>query len=111
FVPLPGGGTAVYNSSGPAWYRHADWLGSSRIASTPSGAMYYDGAYSPMGETMAEAGTQDRNFTGQNADLAPDLFDFQYRDYHPIHGRWLSPDPAGIGALDPTNPQSWNRYA
>jgi RHS repeat-associated protein len=68
--------------------------------------MYYDGAYSPMGEMMAEAGTQDRNFTGQNADLAPDLFDFQYRDYHPIHGRWLSPDPAGIGAVDPTNPQS-----
>jgi RHS repeat-associated protein len=106
FAPLPGGGTAVYNSSGLAWYRHADWLGSSRIASTAGGTMYYDGAYSPMGEMMAEAGTQDRNFTGQNADLAPDLFDFQYRDYHPIHGRWLSPDPAGIGAVDPTNPQS-----
>ncbi len=25
FVPLPGGGTAVYNASGLAYYRHADW--------------------------------------------------------------------------------------
>jgi RHS repeat-associated protein len=115
FAPLPGGGTAVYNSSGLAWYRHADSLGSSRIASTASGTMYYDGAYSPMGEmvgeVMAKAGTQDRNFTGQNADLAPDLFDFQYRDYHPIHGRWLSPDPAGMASVDPSDPQTWNRYA
>jgi len=26
-------------------------------------------------------------------------------------GRWLSPDPAGLGAVDPGNPQTWNRYA
>jgi len=26
-------------------------------------------------------------------------------------GRWLSPDPAGLGAVDTSNPQSWNRYA
>jgi hypothetical protein len=26
-------------------------------------------------------------------------------------GRWLSPDPAGLSATDPSNPQSWNRYA
>jgi hypothetical protein len=28
FVPLSGGATAVYNSSGLAYYRHADWPGS-----------------------------------------------------------------------------------
>ena len=26
-------------------------------------------------------------------------------------GRFLSPDPAGLAAVNPTNPQSWNRYA
>ncbi len=31
FVSLPGGGTAIYSSSGLAYYRHADWLGSSRL--------------------------------------------------------------------------------
>jgi len=25
--------------------------------------------------------------------------------------RWISPDPAGLGAVDPSNPQTWNRYA
>jgi len=111
FVPLPAGATAVYNSSGLAWYRHSDWLGSSRIASTSAGALYYDGAYSPMGETILETGTTDRNFTGQNADLATDLYDFPAREYHPIHGRWISPDPAGLAAVNLVNPQSWNRYA
>jgi len=28
-----------------------------------------------------------------------------------VQGRWLSPDPAGLGAVDPANPQTWNRYA
>ena len=36
FVPLTGGTMAVYNSSGLAYYRHSDWIGSSRFASTPS---------------------------------------------------------------------------
>jgi RHS repeat-associated protein len=117
FVPLSGGATAVYNSNGLAYYRHADWLGSSRLASLPSGTtrLYYDGAYAPYGENYAETGTQDRNFTGQNQDTvnsgAYPLYDFLYRQHHPVWGRWLSPDPAGLGAVDPTNPQSWNRYA
>ena len=114
FLALPGGATAVYNSSGLSWYRHPDWLGSSRLASTPTTrTMYYDAAYSPMGEIVSQAGTADRNFTGQNQDLNPggDLYDFPYREYHASHGRWISPDPAGLAAVNPANPQSWNRYA
>ena len=34
-----------------------------------------------------------------------------FRRYSSTQGRWLSPDPAGLGAADPANPQSWNRYA
>ena len=33
------------------------------------------------------------------------------RGYHQTEARWLSPDPAGMAAVDPMNPQSWNRYA
>ncbi|MDR3560862.1 MAG: hypothetical protein P4N59_05410, partial [Negativicutes bacterium] len=29
----------------------------------------------------------------------------------PVQGRWLSPDPAGLGVARPNNPQTWNRYA
>lgn len=38
------------------------------------------------------------------------LYDAQFREYE-IYGRWPSPDPAGIAAANPANPQSWNRYA
>ncbi|HWR34952.1 MAG TPA: RHS repeat-associated core domain-containing protein, partial [Clostridia bacterium] len=34
-----------------------------------------------------------------------------FRQYSPNAGRWLTPDPAGLAAVDLLNPQSWNRYA
>ncbi len=111
FVPLPAGGTAVYAPGGLSLYRHPDWLGSSRFASTPARTMYYDGAYAPYGETYAEAGAGDHDFTGQNVDTTWNLYDFLYRGYDLMQGRWISPDPAGLAAVDITNPQSWNRYA
>ncbi|HEV2350589.1 MAG TPA: RHS repeat-associated core domain-containing protein [Terriglobia bacterium] len=111
FVPLPAGGTAVYTSSGLAYYRHSDWLGSSRFASTPARAMYYDGAYAPYGENYAEAGTPDRSFTGLNQDTTSNLYDAMFREHDYTQGRWISPDPAGLAAVDLTNPQSLNRYA
>ncbi len=110
FVPLTGGAAAVYNSSGLAYYRHSDWLGSSRFASTTSQTMYFDGAYAPFSEPYAQTGTSDLSFTGQNQDTVSNLYDFPAREYG-IQGRWPSPDPAGIGAVNPADPQSWNRYA
>jgi RHS repeat-associated protein len=114
FVTLPAGAAAVYNSSGLSYYRHSDWLGSSRFASMPSRAMYSDLAYAPFGETYAEAGTADRSFTGQNQDTSPGstagMYDFLFRQYSQ-YGRWTSPDPAGLAAVNLSNPQSLNRYA
>ena len=109
FVPLTGGAAAVYNSSGLAYYRHSDWLGSSRFASTTSQTMYFDGAYAPFSEPYAQTGTSDLSFTGQNQDTVSNLYDFPAREYG-IQGRWPSPDPAGIAAADPADPQTWNRY-
>ena len=111
FVPLTGGAVAVYNSSGLAYYRHSDWLGSSRVASTPARALYFDGAYAPFGENYAQTGTTDFSFTGMNQDTVANLFDFPDREYNAIHGRWPSPDPAGLGAASTLDPQSLNRYA
>jgi RHS repeat-associated protein len=116
FVKLPGGARAVYNNSGLAYYRHADHLGSSRLATTPSRTKYYDVAYAPYGEEYDGSGTQDLAFTDQNQDTASggwsgNLYDFMFREYRTAHGRWTSPDPAGLAAVDPNNPQSWNRYA
>jgi RHS repeat-associated protein len=111
FVPLSGGSVAVYNSAGLAYYRHSDWLGSSRFASTPARALYFDGAYAPFGENYAQTGTADLSFTGMNQDTVSNLFDFPAREYNAIHGRWPSPDPAGISSVHLKDPQTWNRYA
>jgi RHS repeat-associated protein len=115
FIPLPAGAVAVY-TAGPmlSYFRHPDWLGSSRFASTPARTMYYDTAYAPFGETYAEAGTADRSFTGEDQDTVQGsttgLYDFMFREYAQ-YGRWISPDPAGRVAVKPTRPQTWNRYA
>ena len=39
------------------------------------------------------------------------LYDFAFREHSPSQGRWISPDPLGMGATDLSTPQSWNRYA
>jgi RHS repeat-associated protein len=112
FVPLSGGSVAVYNSSGLDYYRHSDWLGNSRFASTPTGTnrMYYDGAYGPFGEAYAGTGTTDLSFTGMDQDTVANLYDFPARETG-TQGRWPSPDPAGLATVNPSDPQSWNRYA
>ena len=109
YVPLSGGAMAVFTPS-VVYFRHPDWLGSSRFASTTSRTMYSDSAYGPFGEPYAQTGTADVSFTGMNQDTVANLYDFPAREYG-IQGRWPSPDLAGLAAVDPANPQSWNRYA
>jgi RHS repeat-associated protein len=73
---------------------------------------FYSAAYAPFGEAYDETGTQDRTFTGQSSNLNSAFYDFMYREMSgQQQGRWISPDPAGLAAVDITNPQSWNRYA
>jgi RHS repeat-associated protein len=123
FISLPGGAQAVYNGPGLLFYRHPDWLGSSRLATTPNRSCYWDVAYAPFGENyvppVSGCVQQDLNFTGQNQDTVQSvpsggqggLYDFMFRKHSPVQGRWLSPDPSGIASADPSDPQTWNRYA
>ena len=73
--------------------------------------VYSISAYAPFGEQYAVSGASDPSFTGQNSDTVSTLYDFTYRENSPSQGRWLSPDPSGLNAADPADPQSWNRYA
>ncbi len=112
-TPLPGGGTGIYSGTAPSfYYMHPDWLGSVRAILGTGGGLLYDGAYAPYGEIYSPVGPPGYPgvFTGQNQDLAGDLYDFPAREYHPVQGRWVQPDSAGMAAVDFTNPQSWNRY-
>ena len=75
-----------------------------------------DMAYSPFGETYAQWGSKvDFSFTGMNQDVDQSwnpagLYDFPAREYG-IQRRWPTPDSAGLAAVNPTNPQSWNHYS
>jgi RHS repeat-associated protein len=120
YLPLPGGAYAIYNGAGTLYqYNHPDWLGSARLFSSPSRVATPAMSYAPFGEGYAAGSSTWTQFTGSgNAwtvsvgdNLAGSLEDFMFRRYSPSQGRWISPDPAGVAAVDPMNPQSWNRYA
>jgi RHS repeat-associated protein len=119
YLPLPGGGIAMIGSTGTGQYNHPDWLGSARVFSSPSQVPTKGFAYAPFGEGYAQNSNQWIQFTefgnawtsGGDSNQGPDLDDFMFRRYSPGQGRWISPDPAGLVAVDPTNPQTWNRYA
>lgn len=110
-VPMPGGLVATHNGDGSDYYQHADWLGSSRFGTTEG--LRYDRSYAPFGEVYRElnGNTENRTFTGPQEDTTPGIDDFLFRQYSASQGRWLVPDPAGMAAVDITNPQTWNRYA
>jgi RHS repeat-associated protein len=115
-VPLPGRSTAelIGSTGGIQHTLHTDWLGSSRLSTIyGSRGLAYEAEYAPFGENYGGHGTSsyDLDFTGQFQDTLGGLYDFLYRKYSPVQGRWIMPDPSGLGAADPTDPQSWNRYA
>jgi RHS repeat-associated protein len=117
FLPLTAGVQAVYTANTPAgvaYYRHVDWLGSSRLGSNANRTVRYDLAYAPFGETYASVpAVVDRSFTGQTQDTISGptgMYDFLLRQQSAAQGRWMVPDPAGIGSVDMANPQTWNRY-
>jgi len=100
-------------SSNQSDFMHANALGSLTTVTNASGAPTGDELYYPWGELWtAVTGTPAHYWAGFDywnweTDTGPTL----YRTYSFSKGRWLSPDPAGLAAVDLTNPQSLNRYA
>jgi len=71
----------------------------------------YDRAFAPFGEVYKNLNnTWNYSSTGDTQDTVAGTYDTENRYLNPTQGRWLSPDPAGLQAVDPSNPQSWNRY-
>lgn len=111
YLPLPGGET-FRMVPGDQNFWHADWLGSIRLASSRlNRTVIFDRAFAPYGEVYKNfAATDGNNFTGDTQDLIAGTYDTVNRELNPSQGRWLSPDPAGVGTANPASPQSWNRY-
>lgn len=92
----------------------ADWLGTMRVSySYTGGSFSQSGAHAPFGESYSYNGGYPMDFTGQQNDgnMVNTTYYFPERQLRSSQGRWLSPDPAGLAAVNFANPQSWNRYA
>ncbi len=110
-LPSPGGGQVTMAPSGVTGYRHPNWQGSQVVNSTTTRTVAADNAFTPFGERYAINGISGY-FAGMlmQYPYMQDGYQADERLYHDGQGRWVSPDPAGLGAVDLANPQSLNRY-
>jgi len=102
-------------------YLTTDYLGSTRMLTDGSGAVVARHDYAPFGEELVTTNrttslgyvtdTVTEKFTGKERDAETSLDFFEARYMSSAQGRFTSPDPAGLLAAKPANPQSWNLYA
>jgi len=108
---LAGNLVAEYES-GTTYFPMSDHIGSTRLMTGINQAVVQNLDYYPFGQlNSSDSGVTSHKFTGDERDGETGLDRTKYRQYASSQFRWLTPDPAGLGAVDPTNPQSWNRYA
>ncbi|MHB1938944.1 MAG: RHS repeat-associated core domain-containing protein [Acidobacteriaceae bacterium] len=126
FAELDGGGNWVHTNvfaegkllatyaGADTYFALTDWLGSKRAEVTPDGQLsnYFS---LPWGNGLASSGNApdatEHHFTGQIHDQESGNEFFNARYYASGTGRMISPDPAGMQAVDLEYPQSLNRYA
>jgi len=101
------------DSNGSVYYYFADALGSGRVMTNATGVTQQESDYYPFGGERVITNTvaNDLKFTGKKRDTETGLDYSLARMSNSALGRWTSPDPAGLGAVDLQNPQTWNRYA
>jgi RHS repeat-associated protein len=108
YAPNPG-------PTGATFFPHGDWLGTERVRTDMTGANCESIASLPFGDGQSITGTcgdvSPMHFTGDERDSETGLDHTWFRQYSSSLGRWMTPDPADLAAVDPSNPQSWNRYA
>jgi RHS repeat-associated protein len=111
YVYLNGALTAEYKNA-TTYFASGDHLGSARIVTALNQTVVQNLDYLPFGElNSSDSGVNTHEFTGDEQDAETALAHTLFRQYSSSIGRWMTPDPAGLAAVDPTNPQSWNRYA
>jgi RHS repeat-associated protein len=98
---------------GTTQFSFTDWLGTERVRTSVTGVIVEKCQSAPYGDMQYCTNTDASplHFTGDERDVETNLDHTDFRQYSSSFGRWMSPDPAGLAAVDPTNPQSWNRYA
>jgi RHS repeat-associated protein len=91
-------------------FYHPDHLGSTIGLTDQETTKVWDRMYLPYGGTFTGTGTTENThqYTAKELEAATGLYYYGARYHNPTIGRFMSVDPAGA---DPTDPQSWNRYA
>jgi RHS repeat-associated protein len=106
------GHLATY-SNGTTYFPLADWLGSERARTDVNGNVVGTCTGNPYGDNYACPDTDPSRikYAGMEYDSETGLYHTQFRYYNPGLGLWMSVDPAGMGAADGSDPQSFNRFA
>jgi RHS repeat-associated protein len=108
---------AQQSTDGQFYWLHTNHLGSSRAMTDVNGTLVYKGQFDPYGQALLEwssAGNTNlssKKFTGYERDAATGLDYANARMYNSWRGRFMQPDPAGLGASDSKTPGSLNRYS
>ena len=118
YVYFAGRRVALLPSGGTAQLYVEDTLGSSRVVTTNTGSVCYDGDFTPFGAERAVTNSCTQNnykFEGKERDTETSNDDFGARYYANRFGRWLSADwstiPAPVPYANLTNPQALNLYS
>jgi len=98
--------------NGTTYFPLTDWLGTTRMITDMNAANAESCLNLPFGDGRNCSGSAYHpiQFTGLINDSETSLDHTRFRQYSATQGHWITPDPAGLGAVDPANPQSWNRY-
>jgi len=113
---IVGGGSALAQTSNldnsDVNYYWTDHVASTRQMEDAAGNVLCNAIFTPFGSTVSDCGNTHYKFTGLERDVTETGLDHAlFRQYNSFSGRWMTPDPAGLAAADPANPQTWNRYA
>ncbi|HMD84667.1 MAG TPA: RHS repeat-associated core domain-containing protein, partial [Terriglobia bacterium] len=112
--PVAGRVLASYvNGRSYTYFKHGNALGSWGLITMQDGSVPQDQLYYPWGQTWTSGHYLfEPNYAAMTwYNPESDLFLTPARSYGSRLGRWMSPDPAGLAAVNPADPQSWNRYA
>ncbi|WP_282204000.1 polymorphic toxin-type HINT domain-containing protein [Kitasatospora fiedleri] len=111
YYPMPNGITAVRTGSAPTLsFQISDHHGTGTLAVDSATLQVARRPSDPFGNprgTQPTTWAGDHGFVGGTKDDTTGLTNLGAREYQPLLGRFLSPDPL----LGPADPQQWNGYA
>jgi RHS repeat-associated protein len=100
-------------AGGATYFSHTDWLGTERVRTNVSGVVAEVCTSNAYGDALSCSGSDVSpiHYTGLERDTETGLDHAWFRFYNSRLGVWMTPDPAGLGAVSAGNPQSWNANA